>query len=73
MGELSSVICGLEFPILVIPEGEIIPVDGIVVDGLGAVDESAVSGESIPRERSVGQRVHINQYSRADEDPRKVV
>ncbi len=37
--------------------GEKVPVDGIVVEGLSAVDESMVTGESIPVEKSVGARV----------------
>jgi P-type Cu+ transporter len=37
--------------------GERIPVDGIVVDGLTAVDESMMTGESIPVEKSIGSRV----------------
>jgi Cu+-exporting ATPase len=37
-----------EGDIMVIRPGERIPTDGIVVDGLSSVDESAVTGESIP-------------------------
>ena len=37
--------------------GEKIPVDGIVVDGASAVDESMVTGEPIPSEKTVGSRV----------------
>jgi P-type Cu+ transporter len=37
--------------------GETVPVDGIVVDGQSAVDESMVSGESIPVEKVAGGRV----------------
>ncbi|VBA48272.1 putative copper-exporting P-type ATPase V [Mycobacterium pseudokansasii] len=37
--------------------GEKIPVDGIVVDGRAAVDESMLTGESVPVEKSVGDRV----------------
>ncbi|HEY4157864.1 MAG TPA: heavy metal translocating P-type ATPase [Polyangiaceae bacterium] len=33
--------------------GEKIPVDGVVLEGHGAVDESAVTGEPIPAEKSV--------------------
>ena len=38
-------------------QGERIPVDGVVVDGHGSVDESPLSGESIPVEKMVGDRV----------------
>jgi len=37
--------------------GEHIPVDGEVVDGASGVDESLVTGESIPVERTVGDKV----------------
>ena len=37
--------------------GEKIPVDGVVLDGTSAVDESMVSGESIPVEKHPGARV----------------
>ena len=37
--------------------GESIPVDGIVVEGHSAVDESALTGESIPVEKTAGDSV----------------
>jgi len=37
--------------------GEKIPVDGLVVEGTSAVDESMVTGEPIPVEKSAGDRV----------------
>jgi Cu+-exporting ATPase len=37
--------------------GEKVPVDGVVVEGRSAVDESMVSGEPIPVEKSAGERV----------------
>jgi Cu+-exporting ATPase len=37
--------------------GEKIPVDGVVVDGRSAVDESMVTGEPIPAEKEPGARV----------------
>ena len=37
--------------------GERVPVDGAVVDGASSVDESMVTGESIPVEKTVGSRV----------------
>ncbi|MGB8390006.1 copper-translocating P-type ATPase [Mycobacterium sp.] len=37
--------------------GEKIPVDGEVIDGRAAVDESMLTGESIPVEKAVGDRV----------------
>ena len=40
-----------------IKAGETVPVDGIVIEGEGAMDESAISGESIPVEKASGDRV----------------
>jgi Cu+-exporting ATPase len=37
--------------------GEKIPTDGVVVDGQSAVDESMVTGESVPVEKSAGDEV----------------
>lgn len=37
--------------------GEAVPVDGTVVSGTSAVDESMVTGESIPNEKGAGSRV----------------
>jgi Cu+-exporting ATPase len=37
--------------------GEKVPVDGVVADGKGAVDESMVTGEPIPVEKAPGDRV----------------
>jgi Cu+-exporting ATPase len=51
---ISEVIVG---DIIVIKPGEKIPVDGIVVEGMSSVDESMVTGESIPVEKSVGREV----------------
>ena len=43
--------------IAVIRAGERIPVDGIISQGHAAVDQSALTGESIPVEKTVGDRV----------------
>ncbi|WP_122447206.1 copper-translocating P-type ATPase [Mycobacterium pseudokansasii] len=37
--------------------GEKIPVDGVIVEGRAAVDESMLTGESVPVEKTVGDRV----------------
>ena len=42
---------------VVVRPGEKIPVDGIVLDGRSAVDESMISGESIPLEKGPGDTV----------------
>lgn len=43
--------------IVVIRPGQRIPVDGTVVSGIGYVDQSAITGESIPVEKQVGDSV----------------
>ncbi|NLY61079.1 MAG: copper-translocating P-type ATPase [Clostridiales bacterium] len=43
--------------IIVVKPGQSIPVDGQVVDGLTSVDESMLTGESIPVEKKVGDSV----------------
>lgn len=43
--------------ILIVRPGSNIPVDGIVVKGSSAVDEAALTGESIPVEKTVGDKV----------------
>lgn len=43
--------------IFVIRPGETIPVDGVVVDGFSAVNESALTGESIPVDKKTGSKV----------------
>ncbi len=43
--------------ILIVRPGERIPADGVVVDGNSAVDESMVTGESIPATRQTGDEV----------------
>ncbi len=42
---------------VIVRSGESIPVDGVVVEGSAAVDESAITGEPVPRELVVGDRV----------------
>jgi Cu+-exporting ATPase len=42
---------------LVVRPGEKVPVDGVVVEGTSAVDESMVTGEPIPVEKIAGSRV----------------
>ncbi|HEX7039467.1 MAG TPA: cation-translocating P-type ATPase [Trueperaceae bacterium] len=42
---------------VVVRHGERVPVDGVVVAGFGAVDESSITGESVPAEKTGGERV----------------
>jgi P-type Cu+ transporter len=43
--------------LIVIKPGQIIPVDGIVTKGISSVDESMISGESIPVGKKIGDQV----------------
>ncbi len=43
--------------IVVVRPGQSIPVDGRIVEGFSAIDESAITGESIPVEKQVGDTV----------------
>lgn len=43
--------------IIVVRPGQSVPVDGIIIEGSTAVDQSALTGESIPVEKRVGDRV----------------
>lgn len=50
--------------IFIVRPGEKIPVDGVIISGTSAVDESALTGESIPVDKNVGENVSaatINQ------------
>ncbi len=49
---------------LVRPGGKI-PVDGVVLEGSGAVDESALTGESLPVDKTVGARVFAATINRS--------
>ncbi len=59
--DIDEVLAG---DIFVVKPGESIPVDGMVIEGETAVDESALTGESIPVDKSIGDIVSaatINQ------------
>ena len=51
--------------ILVVRAGEAIAVDGVILSGHGAVDASALTGESIPEEKTVGDAVAAACINRA--------
>ncbi len=43
--------------LLLVKPGDQVPVDGQVIEGSSAIDESAVTGEPLPREKGVGDTV----------------
>ena len=51
---ISEVVLG---DIILVRPGEKIPVDGVIVKGYSAIDESMISGESLPVEKQVGDNV----------------
>lgn len=51
--------------IFVVRPGENIPVDGVVIDGITAVDESALTGESIPVDKTKGDIVKSATINRS--------
>ena len=58
-----------------IKPGERMPVDGIVVSGQTYVDESMMTGESVPVEKSIGDRITsatVNQTGSIDYEATKV-
>ncbi len=51
--------------VIVVKPGEKIPVDGEIIDGNSSIDESMITGESIPVEKGIGDSVigaTINKY-----------
>ena len=50
--------------VLHVRPGESIPVDGVVLEGSSAVDESALTGESIPVEKTAGDTVNAATVNR---------
>ena len=43
--------------IIIVREGDIIPVDGIIISGSSTVDQASITGESIPVEKKIGDNV----------------
>ena len=43
--------------VLIVKSGASVPVDGVITEGSGALDESAITGESLPVDKAVGDKV----------------
>ena len=57
--------------IIIVKSGEVIPADAVVLDGEGGVDESSLTGESIPVLKTVGSKISgsctlVSGYVRAE-------
>lgn len=51
--------------LVVVRPGEKVPVDGVIVEGTSAIDESMLTGESLPVDKQAGEPVYgatINKY-----------
>lgn len=60
--DIEEVVVG---DIVIVKPGERMPVDGVVISGSTAVDESMLTGESIPVEKNIGDKIvgaSINKY-----------
>ncbi|KAL4852632.1 Cadmium/zinc-transporting ATPase HMA2 [Chlorella vulgaris] len=57
-GETVAVECVMPGTEVLVPPGESVPLDGTVVAGESAVDESLLTGESVPKTRRPGSLVH---------------
>ena len=51
--------------VFLVRPGESIPVDGMVIDGSSAVDESTLTGESIPVDKAAGSQVSAGTMNRS--------
>ena len=51
--------------VFIVRPGESVAVDGSVIEGESAIDESALTGESIPSEKSVGSKVYAATVNRS--------
>jgi Cu+-exporting ATPase len=43
--------------VLLVKQGEKVPVDGVIVEGEASLDESMVTGESLPTDKKIGDKV----------------
>ena len=60
--EIDSVSVG---DIFIVRAGASVPVDGVIIEGSGALDESALTGESVPVDKSEGDNVSAATINRS--------
>ena len=51
--------------VFIVRPGGSIPVDGVIIEGIAAVDESALTGESVPVDKEAGDRVSAATINRS--------
>lgn len=56
---IAALACG---DIIDVRQGDRIPVDGIITEGSAYIDESMISGEPLPAERKVGDKVYAGTF-----------
>jgi Cd2+/Zn2+-exporting ATPase len=49
--------------VVIVKPGERIPVDGRIVSGSGSINESTLTGEAIPVEKGIGDRVYCGTFN----------
>ena len=54
--------------VVLIEPGERIPVDGLIINGRSAVDQSPITGKSMPVEKGVGDKVFAGTLNQTDND-----
>ena len=52
-----------EGDIFVVKAGGIVPVDGVILEGEGAFDESMLTGESVPRDKGAGKKIFASSIN----------
>jgi len=49
--------------LVLVNAGERVPVDGIIIEGRGEIDQSSLTGESLPQTKSVGEQLFSSSLS----------
>lgn len=50
--------------IVIVRPGDLIPLDGVVIEGVSSVDEAAITGESIPKDKQEGSIIFAGTLNR---------